>query len=138
MAKLKTTPTSVSSDAYIAAITDENRRQDCKALARLMAEASNQEPRMWGPSIVGFGTHRYALAGDKVGEICAVGFSSRKGDISIYGLGLEGTEPGVLDRLGKHKRGKGCLYINRLADVDLKVLAQLIEGAVSKKLGRGR
>jgi len=135
MAKLKTRPTSVSSDAYIAAITDEGRRQDCAALARLMAKASNQEPRMWGTSIVGFGTHQYALAGGKVGESCAVGFSSRKGDISIYGIGLEGAEPGLLERLGKHKRGKGCLYIGRLADVDLQVLAQLIKGAVRNKLG---
>ena len=135
MAKLKTRPTSVSSDAYIAAITDEGRRQDCAALARLMAKASNQEPRMWGTSIVGFGAHQYALAGGKVGESCAVGFSSRKGDISIYGIGLEGAEPGLLERLGKHKHGKGCLYIGRLADVDLQVLAQLIKGAVRNKLG---
>src|SRR3954462_13363124 len=107
MAENKTKLTSVSPDTYIAAIADEGRRKDCATLARLMAKASRQEPRMWGPSIVGFGTHRYALAGGKTGEICAVGFSSRKGDISIYGIGLECAEPGLLDRLGKHKRGKG-------------------------------
>jgi hypothetical protein len=135
MAENKTRPTSVSSDAYIAAITDQGRRQECTALARLMAEASKQEPRMWGTSIVGFGTHRYALAGGKVGETCAVGFSSRKGDISIYGIGLEGADPALLNRLGKHKRAKGCLYISRLADVDLEVLAKLIEAAVKRKAG---
>jgi hypothetical protein len=135
MAENKTQRTSVSFDAYIAAITDQRRRQDCTALASLMAEASQQQPQMWGTSIVGFGTHRYALAGGRVGEICAVGFSSRKGDISIYGIGLEGVDPALLNRLGKHKRGKGCLYIGRLADVNLEVLARLIEGAVKRKAG---
>jgi hypothetical protein len=135
MAENKTKPTSVPADAYIAAITDQGRRRDCQALAGLMAEVSRQEPRMWGSSIVGFGTHKYALAGGKVGEICAVGFSSRKGDISIYGVAGEGADPGLLAKLGKHKRGKGCLYVSRLADVDLEVLAQLIDGAVRKKLG---
>jgi len=77
---------------------------------------------MWGPSIVGFGVHRYELAGGKTGEICSVGFSSRKGDISLYGLiGTEGAEP-LLAKLGKHKLGKGCLYVQRLADLDSQVL----------------
>ena len=137
MAENKTRPTSLSPDSYIAAITDPVRRQDCAALARLMAEASRQEPRMWGTSIVGFGTHRYPLAGGKEGEICAVGFSSRKGDISLYGIAGEGTAPGLLDGLGKHKRGKGCVYVSRLADVDTAVLAKLVKEAVKQKLGKG-
>ncbi|HET7232871.1 MAG TPA: DUF1801 domain-containing protein [Longimicrobium sp.] len=134
MAETKTKPTSVSPDAYIAAIADPDRRQDCAALARLMAEASGQAARMWGPSIVGFGTHRYALAGGKEGEICAVGFSSRKGDISVYGVAGPEADPALLDALGKHKRGKGCLYVRRLADVDLEVLTQLVGAAIRKKL----
>ena len=92
---------------------------------------------MWGTSIVGFGTHTYALAGGKVGEICALGFSSRKGDISIYGVAGEGADQALLGRLGKHKHGKGCLYISRLSDVDLEVLTQLIDSAAKRKLGRG-
>lgn len=133
MAENKTTRTSVSADAYIAAIANEGRRQDCAALARLMATASKQPPRMWGSSIVGFGTYRYPLAGGKVGEICAVGFSSRKGDISIYGIGLDDADPALLQRLGRYKRGKGCLYVDRLADVDLEVLARLVAGAIQRK-----
>ena len=133
MAENKTKPTSVSPAAYLASIADPGRRQDCEALAELMADASHEEARMWGASIVGFGTRRYPLAGDKEGEICAVGFSSRKGDISIYGVGGESADPGLLDRLGKHKRGKGCLYVSRLADVDLAMLRQLIGEAMQRK-----
>src|SRR4051794_28400715 len=119
MAGNETKPTGLVPDAYIAAIQDERRRKDCEALACLMAKVSKQDAQMWGPSIVGFGTHKYALAGGKVGEICAVGFSSRKGDISIYGVAGEGADPALLDKLGKHKLGKGCLYVRQLADVDL-------------------
>jgi hypothetical protein len=133
MAQNKTTLSSASPDAYFAGISDVDRRQDCQKLARLMAEKSRQQPRMWGNSIVGFGTRQYALAGGKVGEICAVGFSSRKGDISIYGVGGDGADPRLLDQLGKHKRGKGCLYVTRLADVDLEVLGKLIADAVTRK-----
>lgn len=133
MAENKTKLTELSADAYIAAIADPVRRRDCEALARLMAGVSKEEARMWGTSIVGFGTHRYPLAGGKEGEICAVGFSSRKGDISIYGVAGEDTDPALLDRLGKHKRGKGCLYVGRLADVNLEALERLVSDAVERK-----
>ena len=133
MAENKTKLTGLSPAAYIAAITDPVRRQDCAALARLMAHASKEEPRMWGVAIVGFGVHRYPLAGGKLGEICSVGFSSRKGDISIYGVAGEGTDPGLLERLGKYKRGKGCLYVSRLADVNLDVLTTMVVGALRRK-----
>ena len=135
MAENKTKPTSVSPDSYLAAIPDEGRRKDCEALTKLMAKASRLQPRMWGPSIVGFGTHTYALAGGKTGEICAIGFSSRKGDISVYGLAGEAADSALLDKLGKYKRAKGCLYIRRLSDVDLDILAQLIDSATTRKLG---
>jgi len=135
MPENKTKPTAVSPSTYIAAIADDGRRKDCKALATLMAKASRQQPRMWGPSIVGFGTHTYALAGGKTGEICAVGFSSRKGDISVYGLAGDSADSPLLDKLGKYKRAKGCLYIRRLSDVDLDILAQLIDSATTRKLG---
>lgn len=134
MAQNKTKPTSVSPDAYIAAITDEGRRRDCDTLSRLMTKVSRQAARMWGTSIVGFGTHRYALAGGKVGEICAVGFSSRKGDISIYGLAGEEADPRLLKQLGNHEPGKGCLHVRRLSDVDLAVLEKLIAGAVKRRM----
>lgn len=134
MAENKTRLTAFGPDTYLAAIPDPQRRQDCEALTRLMARASKQEPRMWGTSIIGFGTHRYALAGGKVGEICAVGFSSRKGDISIYGVTGEDTDPRLLARLGKFKGGKGCLYVSRLADVNVEVLELLIAAAVKRRL----
>jgi len=130
MAENKTKPTEASPESYIAAIKDEARRKDCQTLARLMAKATKQKAKMWGTSIVGFGTHKYQLAGGREGEICAVGFSSRKGDISIYGVAGEKTDS---ELLGKHKLGKGCLYISKLAEVDLKVLEQLVARAVKAK-----
>ena len=135
MAENKTKPTALDPDAYLAAIPDAGRREDCKALARLMAKVSKHPARMWGPSIVGFGTHEYELSGGKVGEICAVGFASRKGDITIYGVVAEDADPATLIALGKHKRGKGCLYVKHLADVNLDVLERLIGDAVRAKLG---
>jgi hypothetical protein len=135
MAENKTKASSASPDAYIAAIADEGRRSDCAALLALMAKATKQPPVMWGPAIVGFGVHRYALAGGKTGEICAVGFSSRKGDISIYGVtGVAGAEQ-LLEKLGKHKLGKGCLYVGRMTDIDTKVLEKLVAQAATAKQG---
>ncbi|WP_428311778.1 DUF1801 domain-containing protein [Hydrocarboniphaga sp.] len=133
MAENKTKATAASAGDYVAAIADESRRRDCDRLMGLMAKASKHPAVMWGPAIVGFGVHRYPLAGGKQGEICAVGFSSRKGDISIYGVTGHPQASELLARLGKHKLGKGCLYISRLADIDLNVMAQLVSQAVEDK-----
>jgi hypothetical protein len=133
MAENKTKPTKASPRSYIAAIENEARRKDCQTLAQLMAKATKQKATMWGTSIVGFGTRKYQLAGGREGEICAVGFSSRKGDISIYGVAGENTDSELLGKLGKHKLGKGCLYISKLAEVDLQVLEQLVSNAVKAK-----
>lgn len=133
MAEAKTKPSAASVDSYLAAIDSDTRRADCKALASLMAKASKQPAVMWGTGIVGFGVHRYPLAGGKVGEICAVGFSSRKGDISIYGVAGDHADPALLSKLGKHKLGKGCLYVAKLADIDLKVLEKLVAQAAKSK-----
>ena len=133
MAENKTKPTSASADDYIAAIADENRRSDCQALIALMAKATKQPPTMWGTSIVGFGLYKYQLSSGKLGEFCTVGFSSRKGDISIYGVtGSEGADA-LLEKLGKHKLGKGCLYIRSMADIDATVLKKLIAQAFKAK-----
>lgn len=129
----KTKATPVDPAAYLAAIEDEGRRADCHVLLALMARATGQAATMWGSAIVGFGVHRYPLSGGKVGEICAVGFSSRKGDISIYGVVGEVAEMPLLAQLGKHKLGKGCLYIAGLGGVDLKVLEQLVSTAFKAK-----
>ena len=133
MADNKTKATLASPQAYIDAIADESRRQDCAALMALMARATKAAPAMWGTAIVGFGVHKYPLAGGKTGEICAVGFSSRKGDISIYGATDSDCADALLAKLGKHKLGKGCLYVTRLADVDTTVLEKLVAQAFKCK-----
>jgi hypothetical protein len=133
LADNKTKPTQASVDEYLAAIPDPGRRADCEALAKLMARATKEKPKMWGTAIVGFGTHTYKYASGREGETCLVGFSSRKGDISLYGVGAVTADDPLTTRLGKHKTGKGCLYIAKLSDVDTKVLEQLIVKAVKGK-----
>ena len=132
MAENKTKATQASVDGYIAAISDESRRKDCEALAKLMAKATKQIPKMWGTSIVGFGSYHYKYESGREGDSCLTGFSSRKGDISIY---LMASFPGhdeLLSKLGKHKMGKACLYVRKLSDVDLEVLEQLVVGSVAE------
>ncbi len=90
-----------------------------------MAQATKQTPKMWGTAIVGFGVRKYALAGGRTGEICSIGFSSRKADISVYGVAGENANKDILQKLGKYKQGKGCLYISRLADVHVSLLKTL-------------
>jgi hypothetical protein len=135
MAENKTKPTDASVKDYLAAIDDEARRKDCESLAKLMARATKQPPTMWGASIVGFGRYRYRYASGREGESCVVGFSSRKGEISVYGLNAAAGAKDLLATLGKHKGGKGCLYIKRLSDVDLKVLEKLVAGAAAAREG---
>jgi hypothetical protein len=133
MAENKTKPTQASVAAYIAAIGDESRRKDCEALARLMAKATNEKSAMWGPSIVGFGSYHYKYESGREGDSCLVGFSSRKGDISIY---LAGSFPGrddLLAKLGKHKTAKACLYIRKMSDVDVKVLEKMIIASFAER-----
>src|SRR5262249_19109560 len=126
MAENKTKQTEASVDSYLAAIKDEARRTDCKALAKLMAKATKQPPKMWGSSIVGFGSYHYKYESGREGDICLVGFSSRKSEISVYGLNAAPSHAKLMAKLGKHKAGKGCLYIKKLSDIDLKVLEKLV------------
>lgn len=132
MVENKTKATEASVAAHLAAIDDEARRQDCEALAKLMAKATRQKPVMWGTSIVGFGTYHYQYESGHQGDSCLTGFSSRKGDISIYLMaGFPGRDQ-LLARLGRHKMGKACLYVRRLSDIDPKVLEQLVAGSVAE------
>ncbi|QHS59736.1 DUF1801 domain-containing protein [Chitinophaga agri] len=131
MAEQKTKPTGQSVDDFLSAVTDEQVRQDCLALVRLMEKASGFKATMWGPAIVGFGKYHYVYDSGHSGDACLVGFSPRKQNISLYlmpGLAENST---LLNKLGKHKAAKGCLYIKRLSDVDPDVLAQLIKQSVS-------
>jgi hypothetical protein len=132
----KTKPTRLSVDAHLGAIEDPTRRQDCREIAALMQRITGCEPTLWGPSIVGFDRYHYRYASGHEGESCVVGFAARKGDISLYLMGgYEGAE-GLLAQLGKHKTGKACLYIKRLADVQLPILEQLIARSVRYVRGR--
>jgi len=132
MAETKTRATAASVVDHLAAIDDEGRRQDCEALARLMTKATNLKPVMWGPSIVGFGSYHYRYDSGHEGDACLTGFASRKGDISVYLLGNFPGRDELLARLGKHKMGKACLYLRRLADVDLRVLERLVIESVAE------
>ena len=133
MAENKTKPTEASVDGYLDAIDDEARRKDCKALAKLIAKVTKLKPKMWGTAIVGFGTLKYKYESGREGETCLIGFSSRKGDISIYGTASAPRREALLAKLGKHKTGKGCLYIGKLQDVDVGVLEKLIAESVRTK-----
>src|SRR5213076_464165 len=108
------------------AIDDDTRRKDCEALAKLMTKATKQPPKMWGTSIVGFGSYHYTYESGREGESCLTGFASRKGDITVYLMSEFPGRETLLPKLGKHKVGGGCLHIRDLADVDAKVLEQLI------------
>jgi hypothetical protein len=136
MTENKTKLTKASVEGYFSSISDEERRKDCQALASLMTKVTNQPPKMWGSSIVGFGSYHYKYESGREGDSCLIGFSSRKGDISVYGLGGGAGEEELVAKLGKHKMGKGCLYLRRLSDVDLKVLERLITRSLAKNKGQ--
>ena len=128
----KTQPTTADVGAYLDAITDPERRRDCEALVALMSRVTGAPPTMWGTGIVGFGQYHYRYDSGREGDMCATGFASRRGDISIY-LVADGTDqPALLQRLGRHKRGKACLYVRRLSEVDTGVLEQLVRQSVGE------
>ncbi len=132
MAENKTKATDTSVDAHLASIESESIRSDCQALARLMTKWTKEQPRMWGPSIVGFGSYHYRYESGREGDSCATGFAARKNEIAIY-LVAEGTgQTELLAQLGRHKMGKSCLYIRRLPDVDTGVLEKLVQGSVAE------
>ncbi len=115
--------------AFLDLVVDETKRKDSYVLLELMEKITGSGPKMWGPSIVGFGSYHYKYASGHEGDAPLVGFSPRKQNISLYLMpGFEGQET-LLQELGKHKTGKGCLYINKLEDVSLPVLEKLIRHA---------
>jgi hypothetical protein len=128
MADNKTKPTKISVAAFIDSITDKDRRADAKALIKLMQKAAGEKPAMWGPSIIGFGSHHYVYDSGREGDMPVVAFSPRKAATVLYGLS---SSEALLPKLGKHTRGKGCVYIKKLADVDQKVLEAMVAKAVA-------
>ncbi|HEX6995655.1 MAG TPA: DUF1801 domain-containing protein [Gammaproteobacteria bacterium] len=117
--------------AFIESVKSEVKRNDSRELAALMQDITGAPPRMWGSSIIGFGLRRYLYANGQSGEICLTGFSPRSGGLVLYlGPGIDNAK--LMAKLGKHKVGKGCLYVNKLDDVDRDVLRQLIEYSVAE------
>ena len=132
MAEIKTKATTVSVKKFIESVEDEQKREDSFVLVDMMKKITKEEPKMWGPSIIGFGKYEYRYESGHGGEMCVVGFSPRKAAITIYILmGFDKT-PELLKKLGKHKVSKACLYIKRLSDIDLKILEELVKMSVKE------
>jgi len=140
MAELKTKRTAASVAAFLARIPDATRRNDCRAVAKLMQQVTRTRPRMWGTSIVGFGSYHYKYGSGREGDWFLAGFSPRKQDLTLYLMAGIERYPKLQAKLGKHKHGKSCVYIKRLADVDLAVLRRLVAASVRdmKRLERAR
>ena len=132
MAENKTKPTGVSVADYIAARANEEQRADCKALMSIFKRVTRQQPKMWGPSIVGYGSYRYTYESGRTGEMCLAGFAIRGRELVVYILPEGREQEALLSRLGKHKMGKSCLYFKRLSDLDETILEQLIASSVLK------
>ncbi|RYG14839.1 MAG: DUF1801 domain-containing protein [Burkholderiales bacterium] len=132
MAENKTKATGESIDAYLASKASPEQLEDCKALMDMCKRVTKQPPRMWGPSIVGYGSYAYRYDSGRTGEACLVGFAVRGKELVVYIVAENAAQIDLLARLGKHRMGKSCLYFKRLADLDHKVLEALIAGSVSE------
>ena len=129
MAELKTKETEASVEAFLASVENDRRREDARAVTALMQNVTGLKPKMWGPSIVGFGQYHYKYDSGHEGDMCMIGLSPRKQNLVLYIMpGFKGQEA-MLKRLGKHKTGKSCLYLNKLAEVDQDVLEAMIREA---------
>src|SRR5688572_34557 len=129
MAETKTKPTEVAVDEFLDAVEPVSKREDGAVLDALFRKVTGQVPRMWGPAIVGYGQYHYKYESGHEGDMCRAGFSPRKAKHSLYLLGCGGRDEemeALLARLGKHSRGAGCLYVNKLADIDLATLEEMI------------
>lgn len=133
MADNKTKPTKVSVAAFVDALTDRVRRSDAKALIKLMQNAAGEKPRMWGPSIISFGSSHYKYESGREGDMPVIAFSPRKAATVLYGVTGFDEATALLAKLGKHSTGKGCLYIKKLADVDQPTLRALIVKSLDAK-----
>jgi hypothetical protein len=130
MAENKTKTTNISVSGFIDGLSDESKRADAKALVKLLQNAAGEKPKMWGPSIVGFGSYHYTYDSGREGDMPVVAFSPRKAATVLYGLG---EAEALLPKLGKHTRGKGCVYIKKLADVDQKVLKAMVVKSIAAR-----
>lgn len=130
MAETKTKPTLVTVDAFIAGVEPPQRQEDARALDAVFRRVTGWQPVMWGPTMVGYGSYTYRYATGHGGTALATGFSPRKAELSLYIMPGYQAYGSILDRLGKHRLGKACLYIRRLDDIDMDVLADLVRAGV--------
>lgn len=130
MAELKTKQTDASVEKFLNQIPDEARREDCFEVAKIMEEITGSEPKMWGPSIVGFGSYRYKYASGREGDWPIASFSPRKQDLTLYIMPSFDQYGDLMKQLGKHRTGKSCLYIKRLSDIHVPTLKKLIRESI--------
>ena len=136
MAESKTRPSAASVEEYLAAKASPEQLADCKALMALLKKVTKQAPKMWGPSIVGYGSYSYRYESGRTGESCLTGFAVRGKELVVYLIAESPEQQALLSRLGKHKMGKACLYFKRLADLDTQVLETLIAESVAETARR--
>ncbi|MEJ2539603.1 MAG: DUF1801 domain-containing protein [Gemmatimonadota bacterium] len=130
MAEPKTVPNDGDVEAFLASVENDQRRGDCRQVMEMMAAVTGHEPRMWGDSLIGFGSYHYVYASGREGDWPLTAVSPRKQNLTVYIMsGFDGTDH-LLARLGRHRTGKSCLYLNRLDTVDLDVLRELVENSV--------
>ena len=132
MAETKTKPTDASIDEYLASRASPEQLTDCKAIMAMCERVTKQQPKMWGPSIVGYGSYTYTYASGHSGQACLAGFAIRGKELVVYLSAENPAQVELLAKLGKHKMGKACLYFKRLADLDANVLEALIAGSVAE------
>ncbi len=132
MAENKTKPTGASVARYIASRASESQRKDCRALTAMLRKATGKPPKMWGPSIVGFGKYRYTYETGRTGEAALAGFAIRGRDLVVYLMAAGKTQKALLAKLGRHKMGGSCLYFRQLADLDTSVLEQLVAASIAE------
>ncbi len=130
MSELKTQKNDESVEEFLNGVENDRRREDSFAILELMKAVTGEEPSMWGPSIVGFGSYHYKYASGREGDWMKVGFSPRKQNLTLYIMDGFNSHEDLLKKLGKHKTGKSCLYINKLEDVDQEVLKELVRQSV--------
>jgi Domain of unknown function (DU1801) len=138
MAEIKTKVSEASVEEFLSKVEDERKRRDCFEIVKIMKQVTKEEPKMWGPAIVGFGSYHYKYESGREGDMPQIGFSPRKQNLTLYiGVGNNSENP-LLKKLGKYTTGKVCLYIKKLADVDRNVLQELIADLFEKPIDLGR
>jgi hypothetical protein len=136
MTEAKTRMNDSSVEAFLDSVENERRREDCRTVVRMMEEVTGEEPRMWGDSLIGFGSYRYKYESGREGEWPLTAVSPRKQSLTLYIMPGFGRYDELMGRLGKHRTGTSCLYVNKLADIDTDVLRELVDQSVTEMRSR--